>query len=83
MLFKFIDQCENIISASKDLRSITFSFLYLLSGNFFCLLKHIVNFRVKELKMIHCKSRLRLENLIWLELAELFEKDFANWGRRY
>jgi len=43
-----------------------------------------VNFRVKELKMIYCKSRLRLEDLIWLELAELLEKeDFANWGHRY
>lgn len=29
--------------------------------------------------MIHCKSRLRLEDFIWLELAELLEKeDFAN-----
>ena len=70
---------------SKDLRSITFSFLYLLLGIFFfCLLKHIVNFRVKELIMIYCKSRLRLEDLICLELAELLEKeDFTNWGHRY
>lgn len=76
MLFLCKDQCENITPVSEGPRSITFSFAF----GIFCLLKHCVNFRIKELKVIHSKSNLRLEDHIWLEPWQNLKKKILQIG---